>query len=62
MAVVVTCPRCNGTGDDPGGGACKRCGGDGEIEGSHRDIVEETYEKIVDVQDKVNDIFEKVNE
>lgn len=69
MSVLITCPRCGGTGDDPEGGVCQLCEGAKEVKASHRkqssmqiETLADMKDKLNDVMDKCNDIWEKVNE
>lgn len=62
MSVLITCPRCNGTGDDPEGGVCQMCGGTGEVKADHRKQSSMQHELLADMKNKVDDIKEKVDE
>ena len=73
--MLITCPKCeNGT---VNGVSCTACGGDGEVEltdFNFREFAEsdfraicgtiwtEIFSQLDDIKDKVEDIFEKVNE
>ena len=66
--IVLTCSRCNGTGEILLEGAMKSCPdcegdgklGEGTIEGA--DQVSDLTDKVDDCLDKLNDILEKLNE
>ena len=62
MSVLIPCPRCSGTGDDPEGGVCSMCEGAREVNADHRKQSSMQHELLADMADKINDIKEKVDE
>jgi len=50
MSVLITCPRCNGTGDDPDGGICSVCQGAKTVAADHRTQSAMMHELLVGLQ------------
>ena len=64
--MIVTCPRCNGSGTHPRDGTCSLCHGSGEHDADFYISSEIRQNELLDLtrdtQNKVNDIKEKVDE
>ena len=58
--IEITCPRCNGSGDDPDGGGltCRQC--DGSLVSVAPDAHTEAVFRLIDILEKLELIWNKV--